>query len=760
MRREQVLKLCANHRIVPGMHLAPMTSAESSWCWHAKDFSEVEMREEHLCARFKSNEISLKFKVCFDTCQKQLETEKETAQQVPQTAPKDKDAAITALQMESASSLSAAESVTLRSLLLDEDAPEEISRTGENNKGSLSEMFKSTAGQWDCSACYVKNSSSTTHCVACKSPRAVAETARPHSAQAPVPDKAAGVVLSSSASLSSLFKAKEGEWSCEACYVKNKSGGVKCVACEATKPGSRLPPVVDATKGGDQAPPLSSFTFSSQGGFSFGGHNTPSSQTAASAGGFSQTFNSDNSFLSTTSVGTPQEPTGGFKFPMSTGSLTFGPLGKTAVDVGKENTAPVFGFAKSSTQGAGILSTPNVAAPVFGGGVQGTPTAPGFGFIKPSVPPVFGAGVQGTPTAVSVFGFAKPSAPVFGAGVQQSTPAKSSTPLFGSAILETPTATKPSVPLFGSVVHGTPTAAKPSAQVFDAGVLETPTAPVFALAKSSAPIFGGGAQGMPKATDKNKVDIPPPSSSFGVSSKQPVFGFNKIEPSSTAKPAAPLFAFIPSSSTASTGFVFGTLVKPTTQPDAAAVSNTSVTVTTSEKPNTFASFLPQTPIVSKLKMADSNVIPDSPSSPDGGLYKNDDDEGVDIHFEPVVRMPDNVVIVTGEEDEDALYEHSAKLYRFVDNEWKERGTGEVKILRHRGTSSVRLLMRREKFLKICLNHAIKGDMELKAMANGQVWIRLLLLLCYGGVCGGCFFFFKMTKLNNVVLQSYVYQLST
>jgi len=87
------------------------------------------------------------------------------------------------------------------------------------------------------------------------------------------------------------------------------------------------------------------------------------------------------------------------------------------------------------------------------------------------------------------------------------------------------------------------------------------------------------------------------------------------------------------------------------------------------------------------------------------------------------------VIVTGEEDEDVLYEHRAKLYRFADNEWKERGTGDVKILRHRETSIVRLLMRREKLLKICLNHVIKGNMVLKAMANAQVWI--LLFYCLG-----------------------------
>lgn len=48
----------------------------------------------------------------------------------------------------------------------------------------------------------------------------------------------------------------------------------------------------------------------------------------------------------------------------------------------------------------------------------------------------------------------------------------------------------------------------------------------------------------------------------------------------------------------------------------------------------------------------------------------------------------------------------AKLFRF-DNEskqWKERGTGDVKFLKHKETGKVRLLMRREKTLKLCANH--------------------------------------------------------
>lgn len=36
--------------------------------------------------------------------------------------------------------------------------------------------------------------------------------------------------------------------------------------------------------------------------------------------------------------------------------------------------------------------------------------------------------------------------------------------------------------------------------------------------------------------------------------------------------------------------------------------------------------------------------------------------------------------------------------------WKERGVGTVKLLKHKESGKVRLLMRQNKTLKICANH--------------------------------------------------------
>lgn len=48
----------------------------------------------------------------------------------------------------------------------------------------------------------------------------------------------------------------------------------------------------------------------------------------------------------------------------------------------------------------------------------------------------------------------------------------------------------------------------------------------------------------------------------------------------------------------------------------------------------------------------------------------------------------------------------AKLFKFdrESREWKERGTGDVRLLKHRENMKTRLVMRRDKTLKVCANH--------------------------------------------------------
>ncbi|XP_064638459.1 probable E3 ubiquitin-protein ligase MID2 [Lineus longissimus] len=95
------------------------------------------------------------------------------------------------------------------------------------------------------------------------------------------------------------------------------------------------------------------------------------------------------------------------------------------------------------------------------------------------------------------------------------------------------------------------------------------------------------------------------------------------------------------------------------------------------------------------------------------------------YFSPIMPLPELVVQTTGEEEETVLYKNDrARLYRFSEGEWKERGTGPVKLLKNETNGKVRFLMRRERVLKICANHFLHGGMTLtpmKASQNAYMW---------------------------------------
>lgn len=60
-------------------------------------------------------------------------------------------------------------------------------------------------------------------------------------------------------------------------------------------------------------------------------------------------------------------------------------------------------------------------------------------------------------------------------------------------------------------------------------------------------------------------------------------------------------------------------------------------------------------------------------------------------------------VATGEEGEEQLYSQRSKLYRFRDDEWKERGLGAAKLLKNKADGRVRFLLRQEKTGKVVAN---------------------------------------------------------
>ncbi|KAB5541130.1 hypothetical protein DKX38_014104 [Salix brachista] len=102
-----------------------------------------------------------------------------------------------------------------------------------------------------------------------------------------------------------------------------------------------------------------------------------------------------------------------------------------------------------------------------------------------------------------------------------------------------------------------------------------------------------------------------------------------------------------------------------------------------------------------------------------------EDEDTGAQVAPIVKL-EEVAVSTGEEDEEAILDLKSKLYRFDKdgNQWKERGAGTVKLLKHKESGKVRLVMRQSKTLKICANHLVLPAMSVQEHAGNEkscVW---------------------------------------
>ena len=112
---------------------------------------------------------------------------------------------------------------------------------------------------------------------------------------------------------------------------------------------------------------------------------------------------------------------------------------------------------------------------------------------------------------------------------------------------------------------------------------------------------------------------------------------------------------------------------------------------------------------------------------DNGEYFNPEEE-VKISPSQACSLP-KAEIKTGEEDEDLIFKGRGRLYRFRDNEWKERGTGDMKLLRHKTDKRIRFILRQDKTLKIVANFIIaeKPLCELKPHQGSD---KMFMFLAY------------------------------
>lgn len=100
-------------------------------------------------------------------------------------------------------------------------------------------------------------------------------------------------------------------------------------------------------------------------------------------------------------------------------------------------------------------------------------------------------------------------------------------------------------------------------------------------------------------------------------------------------------------------------------------------------------------------------------------------------FAPVVEL-EEVEVVSGEEEEEVIYSQRGKLFLYGETlldvgsgnkSWKERGIGDIKILKHKEHSRMRVLMRQEKTMKVIVNHALDPRITLEPNAGSdRSWV--------------------------------------
>ncbi|XP_070173906.1 E3 SUMO-protein ligase RanBP2-like isoform X2 [Littorina saxatilis] len=434
MRREQVLKVCANHYISADMKLIPMSSSDRAWCYTAGDFAEEEMKVEKFAVKFKNSDKAGEFKAIFENCQKELADAQTSSSAVAAPVP----------------------------------VPVPTKQKEGTSAKSLSDMFRQPEGAWECSGCYINNKADVLNCPACQTlkPGAKAQDAKSPPKENPFAPAAStggfgGLKFGAAAekkSLSDMFRQPEGAWECSGCYINNKADVLNCPACQTLKPGAKAQDAKSPPKENPFAPAASTGGF---GGLKFGAAAEKKESPAATGGGFK---------FGTAPGSTPEA--GGFKF---------GTPQKTAPVTTAESTPTTSGFkftfgTPTTKAPAATTSTPS------SGFVFGTPTA------KPAASPAQPSGFAFSSSGASKdskdtgFSFAKP---------------QEQKPECGSALLqqlltsEDSPETKPKLSAFGNtpppgMFSGASDASKPSGFQSKLGQVTSPTNQTGAEGKEAA----------------------------------------------------------------------------------------------------------------------------------------------------------------------------------------------------------------------------------------------------------------------------------
>lgn len=127
---------------------------------------------------------------------------------------------------------------------------------------------------------------------------------------------------------------------------------------------------------------------------------------------------------------------------------------------------------------------------------------------------------------------------------------------------------------------------------------------------------------------------------------------------------------------------------------------------------------------------------------------DDDDGEVDENYDPEAEVGFDskgvptlplVPLTSGEESDETLTQFRAKIYRWNDNQWKvgtdhkyekERGAGDLKILKNKTTNRIRVLMHQDKTGKLIANHFIQPTGALCRLTPQKTTDKVISLLTF------------------------------
>ncbi|XP_034549392.1 ranBP2-like and GRIP domain-containing protein 3 isoform X1 [Notolabrus celidotus] len=734
MRREQVLKICANHYITSDMLLKPNAGSDKSWVWNAIDYADEEPKPEQLAIRFKTVDEASLFKAKFEEAQtivpkspaKQIQPEKkeesvkDSGSLAAQFAIKEGewDCTMCCVRNKPTDARCAA----CQTANPNSSAKPDIQSTGETKSSpfsfkfgidsskptsssspftgfgaipssftfgtntstpadSVSSAFASGFGaqfgkkseQWNCTTCYTRNEASTDSCVSCKAPKTSPTTT--------TTTQKATAAQPSPSGFGAQFGKKPGQWDCDTCDIRNEASAERCVACQTPNPATK------STEGASKT-------------FNLPAVSEVGEEFAKKDGQWDCTdclVRNDASATEFVSCRAPNEA--------PSLSTMFGKKdGEWDCDICLvRNNSSAIKCISCQTPNPNAKSTPSLST-MFGKKdgewdcdmclVRNNSSA--IKCLSCQTPNPNAKRTTSTAPSASSFSFS------FGAKSSSNQPAGTgftmpfvtgSTFQFGQnkdKEKSSAASFKFEAPPSGSSASGFSFSLPVQAGGFTFGIPEP--AKETSPSDDQIPPSGSASIFLKNIADKHKAKENDPSSSEGLTEDEqnPLISGGENN-----------FSFADLAESSGGDFKFG------------------------EKDPDFKGFSRAGEQVFSSLQATPSKTGASKETEDDDMYKTEEND--DIQFEPVVQIPDKVDLVTGEEDEQVLYSQRVKLFRFDVNsgQWKERGVGVLKFLKNNTNGRLRVLMRREQVLKVCANHWITTTMNLKPLAGSdKAWMWL------------------------------------